>query len=100
MRGAQARTSAGESLPLLHQNLRVSLKIPWDYYMVHNDLWQVAGIGANMLCLGCFAQRALSIRLGFTDLDYCGVALWATPSIEPQQLAQLARTPADAVLLE
>ena len=27
MRGAQARTSAGESLPLLHQNLRVSLKI-------------------------------------------------------------------------
>ena len=26
---------------------------PWDYYMVHNDLWQVAGIGANMLCLGC-----------------------------------------------
>ena len=73
---------------------------PWDYYMVHNDLWQVAGIGANMLCLGCFAQRALSIRLGFTDLDYCGVALWATPSIEPQQLAQLARTPADAVLLE
>ena len=30
---------------------------PWDYYMVHNDLWQVAGVGTDMLCLGCFAQR-------------------------------------------
>ena len=30
----------------------------WDYYMVHDDLWQVAGVGIDMLCLGCFAQRA------------------------------------------
>ena len=28
----------------------------WDY-MVHDDLWQVAGVGIDMLCLGCFAQR-------------------------------------------
>ena len=28
----------------------------WDYYMVHDDLWQVAGVGIDML-LSCFAQR-------------------------------------------
>jgi len=29
----------------------------WNYYMVHNDLWDVAGVNRDMLCLGCFAHR-------------------------------------------
>ena len=29
----------------------------WDYYMVRNNLWLQFGVGKNMLCLGCFAQR-------------------------------------------
>lgn len=29
----------------------------WDYYMVRDDLWQAVGVGTDMLCLGCFAQR-------------------------------------------
>ena len=29
----------------------------WDFYMVRNDLWQAVGVGTDMLCLGCFAQR-------------------------------------------
>lgn len=30
---------------------------PWDYYMLRDDLWQTVGVGTDMLCLGCFAQR-------------------------------------------
>jgi hypothetical protein len=30
---------------------------PWEYYMVHNSLWQAAGMTTGFLCIGCLEYR-------------------------------------------
>ena len=43
-----------------------------EYYMVHNTLWEAAGMGAGKLCIGCLEER-LGRRLTPPDFTKCRV---------------------------
>jgi hypothetical protein len=40
-----------------------------EYYMVHDDLWQTAGMDQGMLCIGCLETR-LGRRLDSRDFTH------------------------------
>lgn len=41
---------------------------PWEYYMVHDDIWGTAGAGRGFLCIGCL-ERNLGRKLTPADFS-------------------------------
>ena len=70
--------------------LVAALKAEESYMLrqIYDDITYVPpGITLQDACQNmCDKAKHLNISIWF---DYCGVALWATPATEPQQLAQL-----------
>ena len=70
--------------------LVAALKAEESYMLrqIYDDITYVPpGITLQDACQNmCDKAKHLNIGIWF---DYCGVALWATPTTEPQQLAQL-----------